>query len=200
MYQKKVGIYWNFNGTCIGVYLYTDSFHDLSPPLFSLVWCLQLLLVFDMDPPYVGYDWCLHLNLSDIWLLYNASTVMMLKSDRHLPWAFLILLHRHLNDVTRKPVFGVCDQGRLEPVSAVTEARQRLKISGIETRGILSRQRTTKALIRLCECTGWSAPLLFAYGTTGFLMMWLICSAVLFSLCTYWYIYLAAFILVDSTL
>ena len=29
---------------------------------------------------------------------------------------------------------------------------------------ILSRQWTTKTLIRLCGCTGWSAPLLFAYG------------------------------------
>ena len=29
---------------------------------------------------------------------------------------------------------------------------------------ILSRQWTTKVLIRLCGCAGWSAPLLFAYG------------------------------------
>ena len=35
----------------------------------------------------------------------------------------------------------------------------------IASRGIiLSRQRTTKALIRLHGCTGWSAHLLFAYG------------------------------------
>ena len=33
---------------------------------------------------------------------------------------------------------------------------------------ILSRQWTTKVLIRLCRCTGWSAPLLFAYGTNRF--------------------------------
>ena len=40
-----------------------------------------------------------------------------------------------------------------------------LEISDIETRGIiLSRQRTTKALI----CAGWSAPLLFAYGKNRF--------------------------------
>ena len=52
--------------------------------------------------------------------------------------------------VMRKSVFGVCDQGRLKPDYAATEARQRLEISDIETRGImLSRQRTTKALIRL---------------------------------------------------
>ena len=41
----------------------------------------------------------------------------------------------------------------------------RLEILAKETRDItLSRQRTTKALIRLRGCAGWSAPLLFAYG------------------------------------
>ena len=39
-----------------------------------------------------------------------------------------------------------------------------LEISAIESRDIiLSKQRTTKALIRLRGCAGWSAPLLFAY-------------------------------------
>ena len=37
---------------------------------------------------------------------------------------------------------------------------------------LLSRQRTTKALIRLRGCAGWSAHLLFTYHKTGFLMMW----------------------------
>ena len=41
-------------------------------------------------------------------------------------------------------------------------------MSDIETRDIrLSRQQTTKALIRLHGCTGWSAPL-FAYGLNKF--------------------------------
>ena len=71
--------------------------------------------------------------------------------------------------VTRKPVFGVFDQGRLKKVCAAKEATQRLKISDIETKSIkLSRQRKTKALIRLRGCTGWSAPLLFAYGINRF--------------------------------
>ena len=39
-----------------------------------------------------------------------------------------------------------------------------LKLS-IASRGvILSRQQTTKVLIKLCGCAGWSVPLLFAYG------------------------------------
>ena len=67
--------------------------------------------------------------------------------------------------VTRKPVFGVCDHGRLKPACEATETRQRLEILDIETWGIiLSRQRTIKALIRLRGCAGWSALLLFAYG------------------------------------
>ena len=44
-----------------------------------------------------------------------------------------------------------------------------LEISAKASRGIiLSRWRTTKVLIRLCICTGWSAPLLFAYGINRF--------------------------------
>ena len=62
---------------------------------------------------------------------------------------------------TRKPV---CDQVRLKPVSSASETNWNLEISDIETKDIiLSRQRTTKALIRLL-----SVPLLFAYGKNRF--------------------------------
>ena len=55
----------------------------------------------------------------------------------------------------RKPVFGDCDQVRHKSVCAATEASERPEIANIETRGIkLSRQRTTKMLIRLRGCTG----------------------------------------------
>ena len=55
----------------------------------------------------------------------------------------------------RKPVFGVSDQVRHKPACAATEASQGLEISDIETRdNILSRQQTTKVLIRLRECAG----------------------------------------------
>ena len=44
-----------------------------------------------------------------------------------------------------KPVFGVCDQGRLKLACAAIEASWRLAISDIETRDIiLSRQRTKR--------------------------------------------------------
>ena len=58
----------------------------------------------------------------------------------------------------------VCDQGWLKPTCTATKASLSLEISNIETRDIiLSRQRTTKLLIRLRVCAVWSAPLLFAY-------------------------------------
>ena len=74
-----------------------------------------------------------------------------------------------MSPVTRKPVFGVCDQVRLEPACSATETSLRLEISDIETKDIiLSRQWTTKSLIRLRGCAGWSASLLFAYGINRF--------------------------------
>ena len=76
-----------------------------------------------------------------------------------------------MSSSTRKPVFGVCGQARFKLSCAAKEARKKLEILCLETRGIiLSRQRKTNALIRLCGCTGWSAPLLFAHAKTGFLM------------------------------
>ena len=59
---------------------------------------------------------------------------------------------------------GVSDQARHKPACTATEASQSLEISAIESRDIiLFKQRTTKVLIRLRGCAGWSAPLLFAY-------------------------------------
>ena len=70
---------------------------------------------------------------------------------------------------TRKPVFLVFDQVRLKPACATTEASwslESLVLASIFI--ILSRQRKTKALIRLRGCAGWSAPLLFAYDINTF--------------------------------
>ena len=53
--------------------------------------------------------------------------------------------------VTRKPVFRVFDQVRLKPVCSARV----MKIANKDTRDtILSRQRTTKVLIRLRGCAG----------------------------------------------
>ena len=55
----------------------------------------------------------------------------------------------------RKPVFGSCDQVRLKSACSAAEISEGLEMSDIETRGIiLSRKRTTKALIRLLGCAG----------------------------------------------
>ena len=46
-----------------------------------------------------------------------------------------------MSHLTRKPVFGVCNQGNLKPACSASGARWRLEILDIETRGIiLSRQ------------------------------------------------------------
>ena len=58
-----------------------------------------------------------------------------------------------------------CNQLSLKIACSATETSWGLEISAIGSRGnILSRQRTTKVLIRL----RWSAPLLFAYGINRF--------------------------------
>ena len=68
------------------------------------------------------------------------------------------------HDMTRQNVSsGVSDLVRHKLACSATEACMNLEILVTETRVItLSRQWTTKALIRLRGCSGWSAPLLFA--------------------------------------
>ena len=71
--------------------------------------------------------------------------------------------------ITRKPVFGVSDRVRLKWACSATEASYSQEISDLDSKCIiLSKQWTTKALIRLRGCAGWSAPLLFAYGKNRF--------------------------------
>ena len=63
----------------------------------------------------------------------------------------------------------VCDQVRLKQACSATKASGSLEILDLASIGIiLSKQWTTKMLIRLCTCAGWSAPLLFPYGTNRF--------------------------------
>ena len=65
---------------------------------------------------------------------------------------------------------GVSDQVRLKLACSATETSMRLETLVTECRNItLSRQRTTKVLIRLHGCAGWSAPLLFVYDIKHFL-------------------------------
>ena len=97
----------------------------------------------------------------------------MLEDTNSLDGAHLLLVWHvlviYLSLVTRKPVFGVCDQVRLKPACSAEETRYRLEVSDIETEdNILSRHRTTRVLIRLRGCAGWSAPLLFAHGINRF--------------------------------
>ena len=55
--------------------------------------------------------------------------------------------------VTRKRVFGICDQVRLKPTCSAPGTSQGIEILDIASIDIiLSKQRTTKALIRLRGC------------------------------------------------
>ena len=65
------------------------------------------------------------------------------------------LPRNQLSLVTRKLVFGVCDQVRLKSVCSATENGQDLEILDIASIDIiLSKKRTTKTLIRLHGCAG----------------------------------------------
>ena len=72
--------------------------------------------------------------------------------------------HQHqMGRDARKPVFGVSDRASLKVVSSATEISLKNEISLVASLDmILLKKRTTKALIRLRGCAGWSAPLLFA--------------------------------------
>ena len=73
--------------------------------------------------------------------------------------------------VTRKPVFVVFDKVSLKPFSPATETSYKIEISPVASLHIiLSKNRITKALIRLRGCAGWSVPVLFRKPPkTGFL-------------------------------
>ena len=59
--------------------------------------------------------------------------------------------------IATKPVFGVSDKVRFKPACGATENSL---VASFDM--VLSKNRITKALIRLHGCEGWSAPLLFA--------------------------------------
>ena len=60
---------------------------------------------------------------------------------------------------------GVCDQVTFKPACSAIETSSKLEISDLKSRDIiLFKERTTKVLIGLHGCAGWSVPLLFAYG------------------------------------
>ena len=102
----------------------------------------------------------------------NSSTCVLglrMKGCQETDMFSCMSITNYMNHGMRKPVFGVCDQVRLKPACSATETSKRLEILHIETTDIIpSCQQTTKAVIRMRECVGWSAPLLFAYGKNRF--------------------------------
>ena len=60
------------------------------------------------------------------------------------------------------PVFRVSDEVKQKPACSATETNKNNEISLVASfEMILSDKRLTEALIRLCGCTSWTAPLLF---------------------------------------
>ena len=71
-------------------------------------------------------------------------------------WNLKVYVYKMSRIITRKPVFGVYDQLRLKPTCSADETSYCLEILAIASRGIiLSRQRTTTALIRMRGCNIW---------------------------------------------
>ena len=65
-----------------------------------------------------------------------------------------------MSHIMRKCVFGHFRPGKFQ--TSLQKLARTLDRASIHIK--LSKQRTTKVLIRLRGCAGWSAPLLFAYG------------------------------------
>ena len=104
---------------------------------------------------------------------FRAPNISPIYSSRQHNVFIMFWNHRnyyhYYSSSTRKPGFRVCNKVRFKPACSNPGTGQCLEILDIASRGItLSRQWTTKALIRLRGWAGWSAPLLFAYGKNRF--------------------------------
>ena len=68
-----------------------------------------------------------------------------------------------MGPVVTQPVFPVSDKVIFKPACSANETSQKIEISLVACIDrILSIKRTSKVLIRLPLCAGWSAPLLLA--------------------------------------
>ena len=101
------------------------------------------------------------------WIIYAH---ILLKLGSQTVTCLKLSYLSHMSLVMRKPVFRVCDQVRLKPAYAATEARESLQILDVGSTGIiLSKERTIKADVQadLVLCCRHMAK-------TGFLITWLI--------------------------
>ena len=99
-----------------------------------------------------------------IWVFAGCTVILLVLSWGGSNQITTLNMQPNLSLITRKPVFG-----GLQPVNTQTGLLYFLEILGIASIGIiLSKQRTTKVLVRLRGCAGWSAPLLFESGINRF--------------------------------
>ena len=99
-----------------------------------------------------------------IFISFQTGKIQVTSQQMHLFQVYYIWTSSRENLSLR-----YSDQVRLKPACSATETSYYLGILDSASIGIiLSRQRTTKALIRLPGCADWSAPLLFAYEINRF--------------------------------
>ena len=108
------------------------------------------------------------------WLIYYVSEQQRLWHTRRLTLTITVCLYDlylfHMGwfiwATSRENVSSrIFDQVRFKPACSATKASYNLETLDIASiHIILAEQWTTKVLIRLHGCAGWSAPLLFAYG------------------------------------
>ena len=95
---------------------------------------------------------------------YNYFKISFLALKGNILSLFMQCCYEHhFSLVATKPVFGVSDKMRFKPACSATETSLKIEISLVASLDmVLSKQRSTKALIRLRGWAGWSAPMLFA--------------------------------------
>ena len=120
------------------------------------------------------YTYVSYLGFAPIEGMCNELRSCIVNEDTGLSTAFTVaheIGHKWVKRINWAPSGSLrgCDRSRLKPACLATETSYSLEISDLASIGIiLPRQWKTKALIRLRGCTGWSSPLLFAYGKNRF--------------------------------
>ena len=170
----KHSVITNFNCACPAIQRGQGSGADAQARLnlrcsqgdkyqIRLTWSIWHILQ-RTEPIFQDYIPCLSIaaaiSKSSVFIISESEPVVELRNVNF--WLKLVWIS--MSHVMRKPVFGVCDQIRNKPAWSAC-----LEILDLTSIGIiLSKQRTTKVLIRLCIWADWSALLLFAYGKNRF--------------------------------
>ena len=96
-------------------------------------------------------------------LLVAIPSLLLYLVSSKLGTSMSLLISNYVGSDVRQPVFVSSDKARFKPACSSTETSLKIEISLVASPDIiLFKKQITTALIRLRECTGWSAPLLIA--------------------------------------